>query len=198
MKSRLMLMLLSTLAAASVSAQTVSTGAVTSVTWAANPAGAQPMPNAPPLTLLSFSGAVPLRTADGGKCLLVARRGTQIVAVELSPVVNGPAIVGWTPRQIDMSTLTSKWGYHASLGNAAGSGFGNPVTRSMAAATKPASSPRMSAWSNTNVDAHRKDTMEAQSAQPVTVNRKTYRKYSQLQEASATTPSNASDEYFCE
>jgi hypothetical protein len=196
MKSRLMLMLLSTLAAASVSAQTVSTGAVTSVTWAANPAGAQPMPNAPPLTLLSFSGAVPLRTADGGKCLLVARRGTQIVAVELSPVLNGPSIVGWTPRQIDMNTLTSKWGYTAPQGRAAASAFGNPVTHSMAAGSKPAASPQMSAWNNANVDAHRKDAMETQS-QAVTVNGKTYRKYSQFKDASAKT-SDASDEYLCE
>ncbi|MDR5752747.1 MULTISPECIES: hypothetical protein [unclassified Caballeronia] len=173
MKSRPMLMLLSTLAAASVSAQTVSTGAVTSATWAANPAGAQPMPNAPPLTLLSFSGAVPLRTAEGGKCLLVARRGTQIVAVELSPVVNGPAIVGWTPRQIDMNTLTSKWGYHAAQGNA--------VTN-------------ISAW-NANVDAHRKDAAQTQSVHSVTVNGKTYRQYSQFKDASAK---NASDEYLCE
>jgi hypothetical protein len=191
MKSRLMLMLLSTLAAASVSAQTVSTGAVTSATWAANPAGAQPMPNAPPLTLLSFSGAVPLRTAEGGKCLLVARRGTQIVAVELSPVVNGPAIVGWTPRQIDMNTLTSKWGYHASQGNAATNAFGNPVTRTMGAA---ASAPNVSAW-NAKVDAHRKDATQTQSAQSVTVNGKTYRQYSQFKDASAK---NASDEYLCE
>jgi hypothetical protein len=186
MKSRLMLVLLSTLAAASVSAQTVSTGAVTSATWAANPAGAQPMPNAPPLTLLSFSGAVPLRTAEGGKCVLVARRGTQIVAVELSPVVSGPAIVGWTPRQIDMNTLTSKWGYHASPGNAATNAFGHPVT--------PASAPPASEW-NANVDAHRKDTAQTQSAQSVTVNGKTYRQYSQFKDASAK---NASDEYLCE
>jgi hypothetical protein len=193
MKSRLMLMLLSVMAAGGAYAQAVPAG---SVMWAANPVGQQPMPNAPPLALLSFSGAVPLRTADGGKCLLVARRGTQIVAVELAPVVSGPKLLGWAPKQIDMDTLTSKWGYTPPQANGATSAFENPVTKSIASSSQAGSysSASASAWSNTSVDAHRKDVTEKESSETVTVNGKTYKKYSHFKEASGS----ASDEYICE
>jgi hypothetical protein len=168
-----MLMLLALMAAAGVNAQTAPSG---SVLWAASPAGQQPMPGAPPLTLLPFSsGAVPLRTGDGGKCLLVARRGTQIVAVELSPVVNGPKLVGWAPKQIDMNTLTSKWGYQPPQASSAVSAFGNPVTKSIAATNKTSVSSSAS----------------AESSETVTVNGKTYRRFTQFKDTSA-------DEFLCE
>lgn len=197
MKSRLMLMLLSVMAAGGAYAQAVPAG---SVVWAANPVGQQPMPNAPPLALLSFSGAVPLRTADGGKCLLVARRGTQLVAIELAPVVDGPKLVGWAPKQIDMDTLTSKWGYKPPQANGVTSAFENPVTKSIASTSKAGTyaSASASAWSNTSVDAHRKDVTEKESSETVTVNGKTYKKFSHFKEASGKTPVNASDEYICE
>jgi hypothetical protein len=128
------------------------------------------MPGAPPLTLLpSSSGAVPLRTGDGGKCLLVARRGTQIVAVELSPVVNGPKLVGWAPKQIDMNTLTSKWGYQPPQASSAVSAFGNPVTKSIAETSSSI----------------------AEASATVTVNGKTYRRFTQFKDTAA-------DEYLCE
>jgi hypothetical protein len=199
MKSRLMLVLLSVMAAGGANAQAVPAG---SVMWAASPVGQQPMPNAPPLALLSFSGAVPLQTADGRKCLLVARRGTQIVAVELAPVVNGPKLVGWAPKEIDMDTLTSKWGYKPPPANGATSAFENPVTKSIAstsqAGTYASASASASAWSNTSVDAHRKDVTEKESSETVTVNGKTYKRFSHFKEASGKTPVNASDEYICE
>ncbi|SAL82623.1 hypothetical protein AWB68_06592 [Caballeronia choica] len=197
MKSRLMLMLLSVMAAGGANAQAVPAG---SVMWAANPVGQQPMPNAPPLALLSYSGTIFLRTADGGECVLVARRGTQIVAVELSPVVDGPKLVGWSPKQIDMDTLTSKWGYKLPQTNGPTSAFENPVTKSIASTSKVGaySSASASAWSNTSVDVHRKDVTEQESSETVTVNGKTYQKFSHFKETSGTTPVSASDEYICE
>ncbi|SAL64930.1 hypothetical protein [Caballeronia humi] len=180
MKSRPMLMLLALMTAAGVNAQAASSS---SVLWAASPAGQQPMPGGPPLTLLpSSSGAVPLKTGDGGKCLLVARRGTQIVAVELSPVVNGPKLVGWVPKQIDMNTLTSKWGYQPAQASSMVSAFSNPVTKSIARTNK------------TNVSSG----ASAESSATVTVNGKTYHRYTQFKDTSAEASASASDEYFCE
>ena len=116
MKSRLMLMLLSVMAAGGANAQAVpqvrSCGR--RAPWASSRCRTRRRSRC-----CRFSGAVPLQTADGRKCLLVARRGTQIVAVELSPVVNGPKLVGWAPKQIDMNTLTSKWGYKPPQANGA-------------------------------------------------------------------------------
>ena len=197
MKSHLMFSMLLLVAAGRVFAQ----AAPGAVMWAANPSGQQPMPNAPALTLLPLGGAVPLRTGDGGKCLLVARRGPQIVAVELSPLVIGPKLVGWTPKVIDMNTLTSKWGY-APPKPSEQPAFGNPVTNAIAATSKSGEKPSAysgsSAWSNTNVDAHRESARQGASAGTVTVNVKTYRKYSQFEAASTDVPGTASDEYFCQ
>jgi hypothetical protein len=153
----------------------------TAVMWAANPAGTQTMPDAPPLTLLSSGGYVPLKTSSD-KCLLVARRGTQIVAVELSRVSSGGSVIGWKPQTVDMNTVTSKWGYTA---NASGS----TITRQMA-------DQKSSAWTNSHVEAMSGG--ESESAMTVTMNGKTYSKYSHFKPATAETPQAASDEYICQ
>jgi hypothetical protein len=176
------------------------------VIWAANPAGVQSMPNAQALALLPSSGYVPLETS-GGKCLLVARRGTQIVAVELSPLAIGAKVIGWKPQQIDMSTLTSKWGYKAPVSSIDTKSFSNPVTTEIAGQSKTDTSKggsfaQSSAWSNANVDAHSSaiasGSGETEAAESVTVNGKTYRKYSHFKPATAEAPVAASDEYFCQ
>ncbi|SAL12801.1 hypothetical protein AWB73_00426 [Caballeronia turbans] len=174
------------------------------VIWAANPVGVQPMPDAH--ALLPSSGYVPLQSS-GGKCLLVARRGTQIVAVELSPLSVGAKIVGWKPQEIDMSTLTSKWGYQPPKSSIDTKSFGNPVTNTIAEqgktdTSKGGSYARASSWSNNNVEAHSSaiasSSGETEAAESVTVNGKTYRKYSHFKPATAEAPVAASDEYFCQ
>ncbi|AQH02017.1 hypothetical protein A9R05_20520 [Burkholderia sp. KK1] len=174
--------------------------------WAANPAGVQAMPDAQALALLPSSGYVPLETA-GGKCLLVARRGTKIVAVELSPLAIGTKIIGWKPQEIDMSTLTSKWGYVPPKSSIDTKSFGNPVTNTLSAQSKTDTSKggtfaRASSWSNGNVEAHSSAIAsangETEAAESVTVNGKTYRKYSHFKPATADAPVAASDEYFCQ
>jgi hypothetical protein len=176
------------------------------VVWAANPAGVQAMPDAPSLALLSSSGYVPLQTS-GGKCLLVARRGTKIVAVELSPLAIGAKVIGWKPQEIDMSTLTSKWGYEPEKSSIDTKSFGNPVTNSISEQSKTDTSKggsyaSASSWGNGHVDAHSSaiasSNGETESAESVTVNGKTYRKYSHFRPATADAPVAASDEYFCQ
>jgi hypothetical protein len=176
------------------------------VIWAANPAGVQTMPDAQALALLPSSGYVPLQSS-GGKCLLVARRGTQIVALELSPLSIGKKVIGWKPQEIDMSTLTSKWGYEPRKSSIDTNSFGNPVTNAIAEQSKTDTSKggsyaRASSWSNGNVDAHSSaiasSNGETEAAESVTVNGKTYRKYSHFKPATADAPVAASDEYFCQ
>ncbi|WP_321793299.1 hypothetical protein [Caballeronia sp. J97] len=176
------------------------------VIWAANPVGVQSMPDAQALALLPSSGYVPLQTS-GGKCLLVARRGTQIVAVELSPLSIGAKVIGWKPQAIDMSTLTSKWGYVPPTSSIDTASFGNPVTGSISQQTKTDTSKsgsyaRSGNWGNGNVEAHSRavasGTGETEAAESVTVNGKTYRKYSHFKPATAEAPMPASDEYFCQ
>ncbi len=149
--------------------------------WAANPVGTQSVPNAPSITLLPSNGYVPLRTASG-KCLLVARRGTQIVAVELTPMTDGAKVIGWKPQTVDMDTVTSKWGYHADAS-------GSIVTRQMA-------DQKSSTWTNTHVQALASG--ESESSVSVTANGKTYRKYSHFKPATPDAPQAASDEYICQ
>ncbi|SAK51195.1 hypothetical protein AWB75_01523 [Caballeronia catudaia] len=174
--------------------------------WAANPAGLQAMPDAQALALLPSSAYVPLQTS-GGKCLLVARRGTKIVAVELSPLTIGTKIIGWKPQEIDMSTLTSKWGYQPPKSSIDTKSFGNPVTNTISAQSKTDTSKGGSyahagSWSNGNVEAHSSAIAsangETEAAESVTVNGKTYRKYSHFKPATADAPVAASDEYFCQ
>ncbi|SAK99349.1 hypothetical protein [Caballeronia ptereochthonis] len=171
------------------------------VIWAANPVGVQAMPNEQALALLASSGYVPLQTS-GGKCLLVARRGTKIVAVELSPLA-----IGWKPQEIDMSTLTSKWGYKTPQSSLDTERFGNPVTTRMSGQSTTDTSnggsyAKASAWSNSNVEAHSSaiasGSGETEAAESVTVNGKTYRKYSHFKPATPEAPVAASDEYFCQ
>jgi hypothetical protein len=169
------------------------------VVWSANPAGAQSVPNAPPLALLPSSGYAPLQTA-GGKCLLVARRGTQIVAIELSPLTIGMKVIGWKPQTIDMDTLTSKWGYQPQHSTLDAKDFGNPVTTQISAQTKTDTTSgafsKSSSWSNAHVESF--STGESESAVTVTANGKTYRKYSHFKPATPDAPVAASDEYFCQ
>jgi hypothetical protein len=184
------------------------------VIWAANPVGVQAMPNEQALALLPSSGYVPLQTS-GGKCLLVARRGTQIVALELSPLAIGAKVIGWKPQVIDMDTLTSKWGYKTPDASADTKSFGNPVTAQIAAqsttdTSKGGSYAQASAWSNGNVEAHSSaiatasasssgaSAGETERAESVTVNGRTYRRYSHFKPATADVPLAASDEYFCQ
>lgn len=175
------------------------------VIWAANPAGVQAMPNAQALALLPSSGYVPLQTS-GGTCLLVARRGTQIVALELSPLAIGAKVIGWKPQVIDMSTLTSKWGYKMPDASMKTQSFGNPMTAQISARSSMDMSNQASSWSNSKVEAHSSAIAaasgaragEMESAESVTVNGKTYRRYSHFKPATADAPVAASDEYFCQ
>ncbi|WP_162067298.1 hypothetical protein [Burkholderia sp. THE68] len=176
------------------------------VVWAANPVGVQAMPDAQALALLPSSGYVALQSS-GGKCLLVARRGTQIVAVELTPLAIGAKIIGWKPQEIDMSTLTSKWGYEPPKSSIDTKGFGNPVTNAISEQSRTDTSKggtfaRASSWSNGNVEAHSSaiasGSGETEAAEAVTVSGKTYRKYSHFKPATADAPMAASDEYFCQ
>ncbi|SAK92419.1 hypothetical protein AWB77_05180 [Caballeronia fortuita] len=176
------------------------------VIWAANPAGVQSMPDAQALALLPSSGYVPLQTS-GGTCLLVARRGTQIVAVELSPLAIGAKVIGWKPQTIDMSTLTSKWGYVPPKSSVDTASYGNPMTDTISKESKTDTSTsgsyaRASAWGNGKVEAHSSaiasGSGETEAAESVTVNGKTYRKYSHFKPATADAPVAASDEYFCQ
>ncbi|SAK57700.1 hypothetical protein AWB79_02432 [Caballeronia hypogeia] len=176
------------------------------VVWAASPAGLQAMPNAQALALLPSSGYVPLQTS-GGKCLLVARRGTQIVALELSPLTIGAKVIGWKPQEIDMSAVTSKWGYVPPKSSVDTEGFGNPVTSAITATSKTDTSKggsyaKASAWSNSKVEAHSSaiasSSGETEAAESVTVNGKTYRKYSHFKPATPEAPMAASDEYICQ
>jgi hypothetical protein len=173
---------------------------------AANPAGVQSMPNEQALALLPSTGYVPLQTS-GGKCLLVARRGTRIVALELSPLTIGARVIDWKPQQIDMSTLTSKWGYKAPESSLDTERFGNPVTARIAQqsstdTSKGGSYAQASAWSNGHVESHSSAIAsaagETEAAEPVTVNGTTYRGYSHFRPATAEAPVAASDEYFCQ
>jgi hypothetical protein len=162
------------------------------VMWAANPTGMQTVPEAAPIALMPSSGYVPLQTS-AGKCLLVARRGTRIVAIELSPVKEGATLLGWKPQVVDMNTVTSKWGYRPQ-------GAGSSTTMKMGADTsginKDGSYSTSSTWTNTHVAALASG--ESESAVTVTVNGKTYRKYSHFKAATADTPDAASDETICE
>jgi hypothetical protein len=168
-----------------------------SVVWAADPVGAQMTPDAQSITLLSSSGYVPLKNPGTGKCLLVARRGTQIVALELSPLAIGPKVIGWAPKEISMDALTSQWGYQPPAAwSAEQAGFSNSATAAMVASGSSASG--ASSWSNASVEAHQAQGGEQESAETVTVNGKTYRKYSHFVAATKETPVAASDEYFCQ
>ncbi|MDR5768532.1 MULTISPECIES: hypothetical protein [unclassified Caballeronia] len=208
MKSHKKMAAIALAASATVSMMPMSARADASagVIWAANPVGVQSMPDAQALALLPSSGYVPLQTS-GGKCLLVARRGTQIVAVELSPLAIGAKVIGWKPQQIDMSTVTSKWGYVPPKSSIDTKSFGNPVTSTISEANKTDTSKggsyaRASSWGNGNVEAHSSAiasaTGETEAAESVTVNGKTYRKYSHFRPATAEAPMAASDEYFCQ
>lgn len=176
------------------------------VIWAANPAGVQAMPGAQAIALLPSSGYVPLQSA-GGKCLLVARRGTQIVAIELSPLAIGPKVIGWKPQEIDMSTVTSKWGYQPPKSSLDEKSFGNPVTSAIADQSKTelskgGSYAQSKTWNNGNVESHSSaiasSSGETQNAESVTVNGKTYHKYSHFKPATPEAPVAASDEYICQ
>jgi hypothetical protein len=169
------------------------------VVWAANPVGAQTIPDAASIALLPSSGYVPLQTS-AGKCLLVARRGTQIVAIELSPLKIGAKVIGWKPQTIDMDTLTSKWGYQPPQSSIDTKGFGNPVTAQIAGQTKTdtksGSYSTSSTWGNSHVESA--STGESEAAVTVTANGKTYRKYSHFKPATPEAPVASSDEYFCQ
>jgi hypothetical protein len=163
------------------------------VVWAANPVGAQAMPDASFVTLMSSSGYVPLKTSSG-KCLLVARRGTQIVAIELSPLLDGAKVIGWKPQVIDMNTLTSKWGYHAD--EASNPASAQIAVQSRTALNKDGSYSTSSSWINSHVQTIASG--ESESAVSVTVNGKTYRKYTHFKPATPLAPLPASDEYICQ
>ena len=203
MKSFVMVVMLSLTAIADVNAQKATPAPAI---WAASPAGSQPMPDAPPLVLLQWSGAVPLKVSEGGKCLLVARRGQQIVAIELSPVTDGPKLLGWSPKKIDMNAATSRWGYVPPAWTSEQAKFSNPATASIADANKtivnhsvaPTAQSSGEAWSNANVQAHNKAALESEAHESVTVNGKTYSKYSHFKAASAEKPVAVSDEYICQ
>ncbi|SPB13054.1 hypothetical protein NOV72_00354 [Caballeronia novacaledonica] len=208
MKSHKNMAAIALAASATVSMTPMSAHAAASagVIWAANPVGVQAMPDAQALALLPSSGYVPLQTSSG-KCLLVARRGTQIVAVELSPLTVGAKVVGWKPQQIDMSTLTSKWGYTPPASSIDTKSFGNSVTNTISEqgktdTSKGGSYARASSWGNGNVEAHSSaiasSSGETETAESVTVNGKTYRKYSHFKPATAEAPVAVSDEYFCQ
>ncbi|KND62237.1 hypothetical protein BVER_01878 [Candidatus Burkholderia verschuerenii] len=192
MLNRMKMAMAATMLAAASALPIASAAESAGVVWAANPVGVQAMPDASSVTLLSSGGYAPLKTS-GGKCLLVARRGTQIVAIELSPLLDGGKVIGWKPQAIDMNTLTSKWGYHAD-------GASNPVTTQIAmqnnsALNKDGSYSTSSTWKNTHVQTIASG--ESESAVTVTVNGKTYRKYSHFKPATPDAPLPASDEYFC-
>ena len=126
--------------------------------WAANPVGVQPMPNAQAFALLPSSGYVPLqsfgRQVPAGRAARHADRRGGIVAASI-----GAKVIGWKPQQIDMSTLTSKWGYTPPKSSLDTKSFGNPVTsryskQSKTDTSKGGSYARASSWSNGNVEAH--------------------------------------------
>lgn len=181
--------------------------------WAANPSsGPQPMVNSPPLTLLSVPSDSPLQTTTGDKCLLVSRRGSQTVAVELNPLKIGPRVIGWKPKEISADQLTKDWEYKAEPltptpkyepKKVEGQLFDNPITSQFIMSNQSLGngynnvSSASSSWSNSSVDAHGKATTETESTVAVTINGKTYRKYTHFKSASQDTPTPASDEYFC-
>jgi hypothetical protein len=183
------------------------------VIWPVNPSGRQPMVNAPPLTLLTVPGDSPVQTTTGDKCLLVSRRGSAIVAVELDPLKIGPKIIGWKPKEISADELTKDWDYKAQPlvqdqkkfepKRVEGQLFDNPITSEYIMSNKSlgngynnvASS--SSSWSNASVDAHGKASVETESTAVVTINGKTYRKYTHFKDATQDMPTPASDEYFC-
>ena len=106
-----------------------------------------------------------------------------------------------------MSTLTSKWGYEPPESSLDTKGFDNPVTAQISAQSKTDTSKsgsyaKASAWSNDKVEAHSSAIAsasgETEAAEAVTVNGKSYRKYSHFKPATPEAPVAASDEYFCQ
>ncbi|MEZ2311089.1 hypothetical protein AB6809_31050 [Paraburkholderia sp. RCC_158] len=203
MKSHLSVVMLSLAAVAGANAQITAPALAIS---ASNAAGSQVTPNTLPFALLAWKGAIPLKVSEGGKCLLVARRGPQIVAVELSPLNDGPTVVGWSTREIDMDTATSRWGYVAPKWASDEARFGNPVTASIAASSKtvakesatPATFSSSGAQSNASVQARDRAAEESESSETVTVNGKAYRKYSHFKAASTGLLEAVQDEYICQ
>ncbi|MEZ2311511.1 hypothetical protein AB6809_33270 [Paraburkholderia sp. RCC_158] len=203
MKNHLILMTLSLAAVAGANAQTT---APVLVIFASNPVILQAAPSVLFPALLIWKNAIPLKVSEGGKCLLVARRGPQIVAVELSPLNDGPTVVGWSTREIDMDTATSRWGYVAPKWPSDEARLSNPVTASIGASSKtvakesatPASFSSSGARSNASVEAHGQAADESEWSETVTVNGKTYRKYSHFKAASTGLFEAVQDEYICQ
>jgi hypothetical protein len=179
--------------------------------WAAHPVGPQSLPDMAPIDLIEPIGDYPL--ADGTRgCLLVARRDNRIIAVELTPLMNGPKIVGWTPSVIDNDTLVSRWHYQAPEWTQQ-STFANPATDQMAASSssitassavagiarnQSVTSSSAKTWSQRGKDASGKDTAHMASSTTVTINGKVYSRYTNFESASTDVPATSLDDYLCQ
>jgi hypothetical protein len=92
--------IVSFLIAQTVCSQSIPTSAARPATtsqaiWFPAPIGPRPLPSLPPINLLESVGEDPLGAETGAeKCLLVVRRGSTILAVELAPLTIGPRFVG--------------------------------------------------------------------------------------------------------
>lgn len=180
--------------------------------WSPEPVGPQPLPNMPPIQLLEPIAEYPFRALSGTeRCLLVATRGSTIIAIELTALRLGPRVVGWSPKIVDDATLTSKWKYEApKLDEQIAAS--NPVTAAIAATSslpkgnivsnleqnQTAVSSSAKTWSSREKDAQGSEVMRGETAQTVTINGKRYSKYTNFRYASTEVRTPDSDEYFCE
>jgi hypothetical protein len=166
--------------------------------WSPDPAGPQPLPNLPPIRLLDPLRAGPFHGVSGTeRCLLVARRGSTIIAIELTALRMGPRIVGWTPKVIDGDTLTSKWKYQAPKWDER-LPASNPVVAAIAASSSLSMASSSSAWSSRSTDEHGNDVTRGSTAETVTIDGKTYSRYTSFRYASREVRTPDSDDYFCE
>jgi len=168
--------------------------------WAGEPGGVSATSSVSAPALLQWSGAIPLSTAGGEKCLLVARRQSQIVAIELSPLLVGPGVIGWAPNGIGTSAASSE------QANAATARNGNPATAAITASNHamprqsvtPETFSKSGSWRNSSVEADRKAAAAKESVEVVTVKGKTYRTYGHFKTAPKEVPTAVSEEKVCQ
>ncbi|AXF11930.1 hypothetical protein CUJ91_29425 [Paraburkholderia graminis] len=174
--------------------------------WAGEPGGVSATSSVSAPALLQWSGAIPLSTAGGEKCLLVARRQSHIVAIELSPLVVGPGVIGWAPNGIGTSTASSEQANAATARDGNPPRFSNPATAAITASNHamprqsvtPETFSKSGSWRNSSVEADRKAAAAKESVEVVTVKGKTYRTYGHFKTAPKEVPTAVSEEKVCQ
>lgn len=156
------------------------------------------------LALLQWRGSIAVRALDGTKCLLVARRRSQIVAIELPPLLVGPRPIAGATSELQVSSgdagvpvaragsATQMWLNHPA--NAASSSW-NRLTpgKNIAAESGVGVRPE----GDVNLRSNSRTAVGREPEQAVTIRGRTYTKYSPQELAQKQPLGGGAEEHFC-